>query len=130
MNYLKIYDFYRVSGINTESTDKNTYGDCPFCETGEGHFSIATESGQFRCLKCDLTGNVFTFFKLLHELWLGQTTKAMYAELSAARGLPANILKSAELAYDPIHERWLIPFYNGSKFPNNLGVCFPNMRSK
>lgn len=130
MNYLKIYNFYRVSGLPDESSDKNVTGDCPFCETGENHFSIATETGMFRCLKCDAGGNVFTFFKLLHEHYLAQTTKAMYSELAEARGIPGNIFKTAQLAYDADHERWIIPFYNGSKFPNNLGVCFPNMRSK
>jgi len=38
---------------------------CPFCEASRGkksdHFSFNAETGQFKCIKCEETGNLITF---------------------------------------------------------------------
>jgi hypothetical protein len=127
-NYLKIYDFYRVSGLNPEmDKEGNHYGDCPFCGA-DTHFSVRAETGQFRCLKCDASGNVHTFFKLLHEKHFKTTTKEQYKLLAEARGLPASLLKTAKFAFDAEYDRWLVPFEDSSKYPHNLGVFWPSTK--
>ena len=51
---------------------------------------IKTETGQFRCVRCGKTGNVYTFLHGLHELALERTQKEDYDTLAKARHLDAN----------------------------------------
>ncbi len=124
MDFKRIYEFYKVT--LTEEKGENIYGDCPFLECQkEDHFSVNTKTGLYRCLKCGASGNHLGFITEFHHQFLALTPLEKYKELAKARGISSKVLQLAELAYDENYDRWLVPFQNGSKFLNNLGVFWP-----
>lgn len=124
MDYIRIYEFYKVT-FNEVKGDNN-YGDCPFigCEK-ENHFSVNIKTGLYRCLKCGITGNVFSFLTDFHQQFLEHTPLQKYKELAKARGVSSKVLQAAQLAYDENWNRWLVPFGDKGKCLNNLGVFWP-----
>lgn len=57
-------NFKRVRGGKEIQLDK-----CPFCEQSRGrpsdHFSFKSDTGQFKCIKCNEQGNLITFRRLM-----------------------------------------------------------------
>lgn len=98
-------------GVDIDSRGSESVGTCPFCKK-HGHFGIKNETGQFRCVRCETTGNIYTFLNKLHEMALENTTAEQYKELSKARGLSVAFLKRWGLAVSPLTDEWLVPMYN------------------
>lgn len=103
---------------------------CPSC-LDESHCGIAlveipkaggnTVPGMWRCLKCDETGNVFTFLQLVLQESLRATTEEDYVQLAADRSIDAAILKEHQLAYSYFYPgKWLLPVFNQEGGLSNL----------
>lgn len=125
---LKPYIFHGVE-INEHKTEAR--GDCPLCGK-EGHFAVKTETGQFRCVRCETTGNVYTFLNLLLQESLAETTDEEYDELSCNRSqcdpsvpdsqriVPVWALKDLKYAKSRLTGEWLIPTFNLKNQLTNL----------
>lgn len=81
------------------------YGTCPLC--GESKFYANKDTGQWDCKKCGEEGNVYTFLKLIAELYYEETEKAEWRRLAKDRGLPTAAFKRWGLGWDG--KEWLIP---------------------
>lgn len=125
IDYIRIYEFYKIDFH--EDNGKDSLGDCPFCED-EGHFSVNHSSGLYRCFKCEAGGNVNSFFTELHKTHLRNTRPEHYKTLFRERGISSKTFADAEFAFDPVWDRWLVPFQD-SKFLSNLGVFYPNSKN-
>ncbi len=107
---------------------------CPFCGK-EGKFSVAPESGLWRCWSCGAGterggGNAMTFLRLLWERSDEKTTNAT-KELAAERGfLDPFTLTRWGAVQSIIDKTWMIPgygvsgqldqLYRRTKMPNKL----------
>ena len=47
-------------------TDGQYEGECPGCSANL--FRVDPETGQYNCRKCDVSGNLYTFLRWIHEL--------------------------------------------------------------
>lgn len=92
-------------------TTGQSTADCPFCQS-EGKFGIAVATGQFRCVRCETTGNVYTFLDQYHRLCYERTNLADYQALAQARGLSVIGLRAKGFAMSLLKHEWLIPSYN------------------
>lgn len=126
MDYKKYYEFYK---LELETHNEEFISSCPFCEK-EDHLFISSVTGMYHCKKCDAEGNHLTFITELHKKYLERTTKQEYTLLHKLRGISSESLITAGFAYDPIYERWLVPYRNGSEFLKSLGVFYPSSSMK
>ena len=122
VDHLATYTFHGVdisSGSNGEAT-----GTCPFC--GKNKFYVNIKEGTFCCKSantCGKTGNKYTFLQLFYDLSLSITTPAQYKSLARKRGdVSPDVFKDAELAYDAVMKRWIMPMRNESGSIVNLRV--------
>lgn len=106
--FLRPYIFHGI--IFNVGTQQST-ADCPFCNS-PGKFSVKTETGQFRCLRCEETGNTFSFMHRLHQRSTEGTKPKDYQELSKLWGCSTDSLKHFGICRSSQTSEWLIPAYN------------------
>lgn len=104
--------------LNLSPRSKEALGDCPLCSR-EGRFSVNSETGLWRCLKCDERGNPLGFVRRLWEISYEATTTEDYKEFAVQRKLlyPDTLLHWG-LAKSVITREWLAPGYG-----SNLAVA-------
>tara|TARA_R110000803_G_scaffold3285_2_gene11175 strand:- start:2084 stop:4330 length:2247 start_codon:yes stop_codon:yes gene_type:complete len=102
---------YLFHGVDIPITNIQSTGDCPFCDK-PGHFGVKVETGQFRCVKCDESGNISTFLNRLWTYSKELTADTEYRELSESRGVPVLALKTWGLVKSITSGDWLLPMYN------------------
>jgi hypothetical protein len=98
----------RVSG---GSGGGQAIGDCPFCAKVDKYY-VNTESGQWDCKSCGLSGNVYGF---LSKLWELGSNKSPHddSELINNRGfLSVEPLIAWGVRKSVITSEWLVPGYN------------------
>jgi len=113
---LRSYVFHGVE-INNDPTQST--GSCPFCDA-TSKFSIKTETGQYRCLRCEETGNAYSFMFRLHQLSLSSTKKEDYQSLVTIWNVTPASLQYFGLAKSRLTNEWLIPAYNAKGNLANL----------
>lgn len=136
---LKPFQFHGVNvnwgGSGSGRSSDEATADCPFC-AGEGKFSILAETGQWRCLKCNIGpetgkkggfkgGNVLTFLRLLWERSKEYTTDEALNELANERALLGTEgLVAWGVVQSYITGDWLFPSYSaGNKICNLYRYC-------
>ena len=102
---------YVFHGMDVNIRGRQTTGDCPFCGK-DAHFGIQTDTGKFRCVRCDESGNVYRFLALLLNASIANTEEADYRKLAKVRGVPVEGLKAFGFAQSILTGEWLIPAYN------------------
>ncbi len=127
-DHLATYTFH---GVDIEpSSNGEATGTCPFC--GKSKFYVNIKEGTFCCKSvntCGKTGNKYTFLQLFYDLSLSVTTLSQYKSLAKLRGnVSPDIFKDAELAYDQVLKRWIIPIRNESGSIVNLRVWSPKTK--
>ena len=73
----KVISAFRHHGVTLSGSGAQLKGTCPFCQK-EGHFYVATATGQWDCKRCGLSGNVYNFLNEWHKVWLEATTPEDY----------------------------------------------------
>lgn len=88
---------------------------CPFCGK-ENHFFVSGKpknAGQWKCHKCDASGNRYGFLQQFYEARLTETVDAHYRSLGKLRQTKHwQAFRDRQWAYDSDAKRWLIPVYN------------------
>lgn len=103
---------YIFHGVQVQTDEKQSQAECPWCGDPD-LMGIKTETGQWRCVKCEENGNVYTFLTKLHEQALEHTTTKALTELSKLRGVSLAALKAWGVAQHPLlPDDWLVPMYN------------------
>lgn len=93
-------------------TSTEAFTTCPFC--GKGKFFVKLDTGQWTCYPCAKSGNVYTFFGLLHSLSYERTTRDQYEWLIDKRGLPYESLRAIGACLSLATEEWIVPQYGPS----------------
>jgi hypothetical protein len=111
---LRPFMFHGVE-IGPREGYKEAAGTCPFC-LKPGKFYVNTESGQWSCKVCGLSGNVPTFLKTLYEQSYNGTSTQALDEFMAHRGylLPETVLEWG-VVRSCISDEWLVPTYGPAK---------------
>lgn len=117
---LKPFEFHGLD-INIESKTQ-AYADCHVCG-GQGKLGIKIPTGQYRCNKCETTGNAITFINDLHKISLKQTKTKQYNALTKHRYISPKELRAWGVAQSHITGDWLIPAYNLEGKLANLHKC-------
>ena len=105
-------DPFTAHGFEVAETAGNqVVGDCLFCGK-EHHYYVNPESGQWDCKSCGLSGNLHGFLRQLVELHRAETSRKDWRRLSRLRGLPVEVLKEFDMAFDRDNGRWLFPVRN------------------
>lgn len=111
----KAEDFRKLFGrfglsFSPNCSANNYQSECPFCH-GERFFLNAV-SGQWDCKQCRAEGNRIEFLTEIHRHYLDQTSAEHYSTLGKMRGIKPQTLRNHGLAFDPMENRWLVPFRN------------------
>lgn len=106
---------YAFHGVQLEERGNQAVGDCPFCGR-EGKFSVATDTGLWRCFVCGSGtvaggGNALVFIRLLHERAVAAADLAFLAEVAADRRLLRPETVAAWGVGRAADGAWLIPGY-------------------
>ena len=120
---------YLFHGVDISRTEGQAKGDCPFC-TAAGKFSVQTATGQFRCVRCEETGNIYSF---LHRLWqesLSRTEDKDLSALAKSRGVTVASLRYFGFAKSVLTQEWLVPSENIKGNLANLYRCVPLRQAK
>lgn len=134
---------FRFHGLDfdlpsTGETDIQT--DCPFCDKPNHFYLRVTPNknakpkpkfpGEWNCQRCGLSGNQYTFLRLLHEHSQAHTTPADYKALSEAKGIPSRALSSQGIAVNVLNGNWIFPIRNAQGALSNLTAYAPANLSK
>jgi hypothetical protein len=102
---------YRLHGVQLSVRGDGAIGDCPFCGR-EGKLNAVVETGQFRCVVCNASGNPLTFIRLLWERSDKAAKAADGEELAKDRGfIDQLVLTQWGACRSIIDGTWLIPGY-------------------
>jgi hypothetical protein len=94
-DYLDLFNFH---GCTLEpSRGKNSTDTCPFCGK-ENKLSVATSTGQWRCLSCGERGNAYTFLDRIHSVYFDAMQKEGLKALAARRKIPVAAFQAARVA--------------------------------
>lgn len=95
--------------------------ECPFCEKAD-HFFVAEQGRKakwkgdgpfFECKSCGVSGNKYTYLKLIYESMLAKTHKHALTRLSLKRkNFPVAAFSAAKVAYNYFTSRWMIAVKN------------------
>ena len=96
---------------------------CPLCD--KNRFSVNLTNGKWHCKHCGEGGNVTQFLTKLHRKRFDATLPEHFSQLGKKRGIAPQTLRSHELAFDPVEERWLIPFKNPKGNVVNIPALLP-----
>jgi len=94
-------DFFGESGQQREAS-------CIFCGA-QNRFYADTTSGQWKCMRCDRSGNVISFMTQLVEMHFKDTSHNAWMLLSKNRGMPVRAFKRRRVSFDGTH--YLIPCF-------------------
>lgn len=112
---LKPYAFH---GLKFEVKGLNAYAQCMFC-TREGKFSVQLDTGKYRCVVCNQSGNHYGFLRLLWEKSLSVPTD--YEPLRLHRNLLyTSTLGTWGVRKSCINGNWIIPGYGADGKLNTL----------
>ena len=125
IDYAKTFDFY---GVPLTATHGDHTGQCPFCDK-EDHLGVIQSTGQWQCVKCGESGNIYSFLRKIHEQCLETTIDAEREHLSSHRGISVITLKRFGVVFYPRLDRWLVPVYNQKGNITNLYVWFDGLIS-
>lgn len=104
-------DFLKAYGVHGTLlfpySDKDASGNCRFCDD-DTHFFVNMSNGQYRCLKCEERGNLYTFLRHLWNLGKSTTDQKQFRELSLERGISPETL-SRFFCYDSHTHHWFLP---------------------
>lgn len=118
---LKPFQFHGLD-VDVETTKDEQMVDCPWC--GREKLNILTDSGKFRCVVCETSGNYLSFMRKLHEHLFEDTDDEQYKKLIEERpGLTISALRAWQVAYNPFNDTWVIPAYNPQGQLANLFKC-------
>lgn len=118
---------YVHHGVDIPNDPKQAAGECPFCGKPR-HFSVETETGQFRCLVCEEAGNIYTFLQQLHAKSLDSTPADAYELLAEQRTTTGEALRVLGVARSIITGEWLVPSYNTKGALANLTRMVPTKK--
>lgn len=125
--FLRPYIFHGCE-INPHATQ--SVGLCPFCDAAN-KFNVKTETGQYRCLRCEETGNIYGFMFRLHQLSTEGTSKKDYEQLAKLWGCSVAALQHFGLAKSRLTSEWLIPSFNAKgNLANLYRICEPRARTR
>ncbi|MGW8180093.1 MAG: hypothetical protein ACWGQW_15230, partial [bacterium] len=120
--------FMQPAGLSLNNDQHEAQGDCIFCNK-EDHFYISTNTGQWKCHSCQMSGNTPKFLQQLHAMCLTDTTVAQLTSLADDRSIPVEGLRDWEFA--KFGDDWLLPAYNHKgKLANLYRVCKVGSRWK
>lgn len=96
----------------TQNKGKERVARCIFCEK-DNHFSVNRLTGQCQCLRRQCcNGNIYTFLRQLHELFLPLTEKDDYLALKRRfPGLSWLQLRKHGWALNRLTDQWFFPVY-------------------
>lgn len=113
---IRAYQFHGVD-LGGKDDGRQIACNCLFCDR-EGKMSIVKDTGQFRCVVCQESGNTVTFLRALHEMSMENTSEADYKQLARDRGLiTTSILKKWGVCKSVLNGNWLVP---GGNFNGKL----------
>lgn len=114
---------YVFHGVKVSpTTNGSSKADCPFCGR-EGHMGIKVETGQFRCVRCETSGNIYNFLEALHKEAYTNTKEEDYQKLSLDRGISVRTLQRWGFVISPLTGEWLKALYNTKgKHSNTLRI--------
>lgn len=112
-------------GVDLDNDDKESQGTCPFCHK-LGHFGVMTDSGKWRCVRCDTSGNIYGFLKALYQQALDFTNKSpdVLTPLSEERGISIRALRKFGIASTEMGQ-YLVPSHNTKSILANLSKIIP-----
>lgn len=113
---LKPYVFH---GVDVDVRGNQAQADCPFCGR-ETKLGITVKTGQFRCVRCEESGNVHTFLQRLYAVSHEQTNERQLKQLAKLRQVPVEGLQAFGFAVSVLTDEWLIPAYNAKGSLANL----------
>lgn len=99
---LKAYHFH---GLDLRGSP-NAVGECPFCGREE-KFSVAVDTGKWRCLVCGESGNLTTFMRKVHE-----DSEDRVEDLAEARKVSPEALRAFGVCSHSITDEIAIPGYS------------------
>ena len=102
--------FLMMGFVSRGLSDGQQHGDCPWC-SGIDKLAIVEESSEWRCNKCLLTGNIYTYISYYYAS-LENTRAEEFDLLAKDRGLPAEALKADGFRYDYKRDAWVVPTMN------------------
>jgi hypothetical protein len=105
--------------------------ECPFC--GKAKFYLNAAEGTYKCFSenaCGEKGNAYTFIRWVYPTFVEYTTDDHRRRLKAKRGLPLQTITRHDLAWDEIHECWLIPYKSKEGEILNLQRYYPATGNK
>jgi len=73
---------------------------------------VVTATGQWRCVRCEESGNIYNFLQKLHIDALADTKEADYEDLGTIKNINPASLRTWGFAKSPLTGEWLIPCYN------------------
>jgi hypothetical protein len=107
---------YGAHGLDLQyrDSDKEALADCPYCGR-ENKFSVNIETGQYRCVVCDESGNAYIFLRKLWDISRQGTSDEEYEALAESRGLlDPETPKHWGCCKSVITGDWLVPGYGPS----------------
>jgi len=106
---LKPYVFH---GLHLEDRNqKETIGDCPFCE--DNKFFVNKLTGKYRCWKCGERGNAWEFIRSFHALCVDNTGAADYEAFAEDRQLLyPDTLTTFGVCKSITSGEWLVPGFS------------------
>lgn len=101
---------YHFHGLDLGGSP-NAVGDCPFCGR-EGKFSVAVDTGKWRCFVCEESGNLTTFMRKLHEEQQVAEMERDPDELADLRRVSVAALRAFGVVLHPVTGEVTVPGYS------------------
>lgn len=115
--------------VDLDNDDTKAQGTCPFC-LKPNHMAVVTESGKWRCVRCDKSGNIYGFLKELYQATKESSTDDLLEPLSEDRGIAMYALKKMGIVACQNGE-YLVPSYNTKGSLANLSkILFDESKGK
>ena len=124
MSFSKLFYTYLHQPVPQDSLKVERLN-CPLCDK-ENHFYANCENGLWDCKSCGESGNARGLITQIHETFWNYTTAEHYKQLSEERHILPVYFEKAQWVYDQWHDRWYVPFPNGTDFLANLGYFSPS----
>lgn len=105
---LHILEFFGFEKAGTSGAE--VYGDCIFCGKTNKLY-VNEEKEVFECKTCSQSGNKYSLMSKLLRNARTATSDAMYRKLAKNRKLPFEVFKDSGMAYCPLSQSWLIPYF-------------------
>lgn len=114
---LKPYFFH---GVELDYRNREwSVGTCPFCQK-DSHFYVKVEDGRFKCQRCNIDGNVYSFLAQLYSLSSAATPPSLLENLAEDRGVSPESLAAFEIVKSVSTGEFIIPGYNSKRVITNI----------